>query len=40
LYIGLNLLVEEAETVTMLLFLLCILLQEPEIVPTRGLHNA
>jgi O-Antigen ligase len=39
LYIGLNLLVEEAETVTMLLVLLCTLLRESEIVPTRGLRN-
>jgi hypothetical protein len=40
LFIGLNLLVEEAEIVTMLLVLLCTLLREPEIAPTRGLRNA
>lgn len=39
IYIGLNLLVEEAEIVTMLLVLLCTLLRKSEIVPTRGLRN-
>jgi O-Antigen ligase len=40
LYIGLNLLVEEPEIVTILLVLLCTLVREHEIIPPRGLRNA
>jgi O-Antigen ligase len=40
IYLGMNLLFEEPEIVTVLLVLLCTLIREPEIAPPRGLHDA